>query len=85
MNGSVLYMPMAPSRTPTNLLGLERWRIFGDTPLSVGRHQVRAEFAYDGGGPARARTSPSMWMATRPATAARRAPKRSSTRSSCGP
>jgi len=33
-----------------NLLGLQRFKIAGDTPLPPGTHQVRMEFTYDGGG-----------------------------------
>jgi len=33
-----------------NLLGLQRFKVAGDAPLSSGTHQVRMEFAYDGGG-----------------------------------
>jgi hypothetical protein len=33
-----------------NLLGVERFTIAADNPLPTGSHQVRAEFAYDGGG-----------------------------------
>jgi arylsulfatase A-like enzyme len=33
-----------------NLLGLQRFTITGDAQLPAGSHQVRAEFAYDGGG-----------------------------------
>ena len=33
-----------------NLLGLQRFKIHGDRPLPPGTHQVRMEFAYDGGG-----------------------------------
>jgi arylsulfatase A-like enzyme len=39
--------------TPTfcyNLFGLEWTHVRGDTPVPVGQHQVRVEFAYDGGG-----------------------------------
>ena len=39
-----------------NLLGLERFIIEGDQPLPPGDHQVRAEFAYDGGGLAKGAT-----------------------------
>ncbi len=39
-----------------NLLGLERFTIVGDQPLPPGDHQVRAEFAYDGGGLAKGAT-----------------------------
>ena len=33
-----------------NLLGLQRFKIEGSTPIPAGEHQVRMEFAYDGGG-----------------------------------
>ena len=33
-----------------NLFGLQRFKVYGDQPLSEGDHQVRLEFAYDGGG-----------------------------------
>ena len=33
-----------------NLFGLQRFKITGDTPIPSGEHQVRMEFAYDGGG-----------------------------------
>ena len=33
-----------------NLLGLRRFKVYGDTEIPVGEHQVRVEFAYDGGG-----------------------------------
>lgn len=33
-----------------NLLGLQRFKVRGEAPLAAGDHQVRAEFAYDGGG-----------------------------------
>ena len=33
-----------------NLLGLQRFKIEGKTPIPAGEHQVRMEFAYDGGG-----------------------------------
>jgi arylsulfatase A-like enzyme len=33
-----------------NLLGLQRFKIEGDTPIPAGSHQVRMEFEYDGGG-----------------------------------
>jgi arylsulfatase len=34
-----------------NLLGLQRFKVEGDGPIPAGTHQVRMEFAYDGGGP----------------------------------
>jgi arylsulfatase A-like enzyme len=33
-----------------NLFGIRRFKVYGDTALSKGEHQVRLEFAYDGGG-----------------------------------
>jgi arylsulfatase len=39
-----------------NLLGLQRFKVEGDAPLSPGTHQVRVEFAYDGGGLAKGGT-----------------------------
>ena len=33
-----------------NLLGLTRFKVAGDAPVPPGTHQVRMEFAYDGGG-----------------------------------
>ncbi len=33
-----------------NLFGLQQFKIYGDEPISAGEHQVRMEFAYDGGG-----------------------------------
>ena len=33
-----------------NLLGLQRFKVEGNTPITTGTHQVRMEFDYDGGG-----------------------------------
>jgi hypothetical protein len=33
-----------------NLLGLQRFKVYGQEPIPAGEHQVRMEFAYDGGG-----------------------------------
>jgi hypothetical protein len=33
-----------------NLFGLQRFKVEGDAPIPPGEHQVRMEFAYDGGG-----------------------------------
>ena len=33
-----------------NWFALERFKIYGDTPIPPGEHQVRMEFTYDGGG-----------------------------------
>jgi arylsulfatase A-like enzyme len=39
-----------------NLLGLQRFKIEGESPIPAGEHQVRMEFAYDGGGLAKGGT-----------------------------
>jgi arylsulfatase len=39
-----------------NLFGLERTKVEGETAIPAGEHQVRMEFAYDGGGPAKGGT-----------------------------
>ena len=39
-----------------NLLGLQRFKIEGDAAIPAGTHQVRMEFAYDGGGLAKGGT-----------------------------
>jgi arylsulfatase len=33
-----------------NFFGLQRFKIYGDQPVPAGEHQIRVEFAYDGGG-----------------------------------
>jgi arylsulfatase A-like enzyme len=33
-----------------NLFGLQRFKVYGEAPIPAGEHQVRVEFAYDGGG-----------------------------------
>src|SRR6478609_7483912 len=39
-----------------NLLGLQRFKIEADAAIAPGTHQVRMEFTYDGGGPAKGGT-----------------------------
>jgi arylsulfatase len=39
-----------------NLLGLQRFKIAGNAAIPAGKHQVRMEFAYDGGGLAKGGT-----------------------------
>ncbi len=39
-----------------NLLGLQRFKVGADAAIPPGTHQVRMEFAYDGGGPAKGGT-----------------------------
>jgi hypothetical protein len=48
--GWVLYVKDALPKYCYNLLGLARYTITGDTPLTPGTHQLRMEFSYDGGG-----------------------------------
>jgi arylsulfatase A-like enzyme len=33
-----------------NLFGLQQFKVYGEEPLAEGEHQIRVEFAYDGGG-----------------------------------
>jgi arylsulfatase len=33
-----------------NFLGIHQFKVYGEEPIPVGEHQVRMEFAYDGGG-----------------------------------
>jgi arylsulfatase A-like enzyme len=40
-----------------NLFGLQRFKVYGEDPLATGEHQVRMEFAYDGGGLAKGGTA----------------------------
>ena len=40
-----------------NLFGLELFKVVGDEPVDDGEHQVRIEFAYDGGGPGKGGTA----------------------------
>jgi arylsulfatase A-like enzyme len=39
-----------------NLFGLQRFKVHGEQPIPAGEHQVRMEFAYDGGGLAKGGT-----------------------------
>jgi arylsulfatase A-like enzyme len=39
-----------------NLFGLRQFKVYADTEIPAGEHQVRAEFAYDGGGLAKGGT-----------------------------
>ena len=40
-----------------NLFGLQRFKVYGEEPIPAGDHQVRMEFAYDGGGLAKGGTA----------------------------
>jgi arylsulfatase len=48
--GWSLYTLGGKLRYCYNLLGLRRFTIEGEAPIPAGTHQVRMEFAYDGGG-----------------------------------
>jgi arylsulfatase A-like enzyme len=48
--GWALYAKDARPSYCYNLLGLRRFKVHGDTEIPAGEHQVRVEFAYDGGG-----------------------------------
>jgi arylsulfatase A-like enzyme len=48
--GWVLYLNDGRPSYHYSFLGLERWTIAADQPLTTGTHQLRMEFAYDGGG-----------------------------------
>jgi arylsulfatase len=48
--GWSLYLHQGRPRYCYNLLGLQRFTIEGDLEVPAGTHQVRMEFAYDGGG-----------------------------------
>ena len=48
--GWVLYVHEGKPAYCYNLLGVQQFKIHGDTTLTPGDHQVRMEFDYDGGG-----------------------------------
>jgi len=48
--GWVLYAHEGRPAYCYNLFGLQRSKTYGDTVIPEGTHQVRIEFAYDGGG-----------------------------------
>jgi arylsulfatase A-like enzyme len=48
--GWSLYIQEGKPAYCYNLFGLQRFKVYGDTPVTPGEHQVRLEFAYDGGG-----------------------------------
>jgi arylsulfatase len=55
-SGWVLYVNDGRPAYCYNLFGLQRFKVIGDRSVSGGSHQVRAEFAYDGGGLAKGGT-----------------------------
>jgi arylsulfatase A-like enzyme len=48
--GWSLYLRDGRPRYCYNLFGIQRYYVGGDEPVPAGDHQVRVEFAYDGGG-----------------------------------
>jgi hypothetical protein len=48
--GWVLYVTGGRPTYCHNFLGLQRFKVHGEVPLEPGPHEVRMEFAYDGGG-----------------------------------
>jgi arylsulfatase A-like enzyme len=48
--GFALYAKDGKPAYCYNLFGLQRFKIYGDEAIPAGEHQVRMEFAYDGGG-----------------------------------
>src|SRR5262249_21203845 len=50
VGGWALYAKAGKLKYCYNFFGIEHYMIEGDGPIPAGRHQVRAEFRYDGGG-----------------------------------
>jgi arylsulfatase A-like enzyme len=50
MGGWSLYVHERKLKYHYNFLGLRRFEVVADSPIPAGKHQVRMEFAYDGGG-----------------------------------
>ncbi len=50
VGGWSLYVHQGRLKYCYNFLGIEHYMITADTPIPAGKHQVRMEFAYDGGG-----------------------------------
>ncbi len=48
--GFSLYVKDGKPAYCYNLFGLKQTKVYGETPIPSGEHQVRMEFAYDGGG-----------------------------------
>src|SRR4029077_6871164 len=51
--GGSLYVKDGRAKFAYNVLGLQTFSAEADAPIPAGNHQVRVEFAYDGGGVAR--------------------------------
>jgi arylsulfatase A-like enzyme len=54
--GWSLYVKDSQPAYCYNLLGLQHFKVYGDTTIPEGEHQVRMEFTYDGGGPGKGGT-----------------------------
>jgi hypothetical protein len=54
--GFSLYLHEGRPAYCYNLFGLQRFKVYGDAPVPAGDHQLRMEFAYDGGGLAKGGT-----------------------------
>jgi arylsulfatase A-like enzyme len=54
--GWTLYAHEGRAAYCYNLFGVQRFKVYGDTVIPPGEHQVRMEFAYDGGGLAKGGT-----------------------------
>ncbi len=50
VGGWTLYVHGGRLKYCYNFFGIEHYMIAADAPIPTGRHQVRMEFAYDGGG-----------------------------------
>ena len=48
--GFALYAKDGKPAYCYNLFGLQRFKVYGREAISAGEHQIRMEFAYDGGG-----------------------------------
>jgi arylsulfatase len=56
IGGWSLYVKNGKPAYCYNLFGLQRFKVYGEQPIPAGEHQVRMEFAYDGGGMAKGGT-----------------------------
>ena len=61
--GWVVYVKEGKPAYCYNLLGVQHFTVYGDAELTPGDHQVRMEFAYDGGGLGKGETSSCIWTA----------------------
>jgi len=48
--GFALYAKKGKPAYCYNLFGLQQFKVYGESPIPAGEHQVRVEFTYDGGG-----------------------------------